>query len=140
MADGDVEEAASDDEYEGPVATQEEIEFLSESTGQSTDLCLLVLLEVSQVFSGTARMEVAAEMLMKRSKVGTREAAETKENEDPDLEAALKLSMEPLPSEQDLPGSSEKMGSHQEEPPAASSSSSAPAPASNPPAHPSDDE
>lgn len=148
MVDADVEvEAASDDEYDGPVATQEEIELLSESTGQSTDLCLLVLLEVSAHFSGPARMEVAAEMLMKRSlkvALGTR-MAETKEDEDPDLEAALKLSMEPLPSEDsDLPGS-EKMGSHQEEPPAAaSSSSSAPArparPASNPPALASDDE
>ena len=39
--------------------------LLSESTGQSRDRCLAALLDVASVGSGTARLEMAAEKLMR---------------------------------------------------------------------------
>eukprot|EP00438_Fugacium_kawagutii_P012839 Skav200131 [mRNA] locus=scaffold4172:109515:110336:+ [translate_table: standard] len=101
---GEEEEVSEhEDDYDGPVVTTEEINLLSESTGQSEDLCLLVLMEASHHFSGAAKLEMAAEMLMKRLEQKEKNEKTQKENEDPgdgdNLEAALKLSMQPLDQE-----------------------------------------
>ena len=45
--------------------TEEDVTLLSESTGQSRDRCLAALLDVASVGSGTARLEMAAEKLMR---------------------------------------------------------------------------
>ena len=44
---------------------EEDVTLLSESTGQSRDRCLAALLDVTSVGSGTARLEMAAEKLMR---------------------------------------------------------------------------
>lgn len=59
---GEINEAASDASVEVP---EEDVTLLSESTGQSRDRCLAALLDVTSVGSGTARLEMAAEKLMR---------------------------------------------------------------------------
>lgn len=60
---GEMDEAASDASMEA--VTVEEVTLLRESTGQSHDRCLAALVDVASVSSGTARLEMAAEKLMR---------------------------------------------------------------------------
>lgn len=60
---GEMDEAGSDASAEE--VTEEDVTLLSESTGQSRDRCLAALLDVASVGSGTARLEMAAEKLMR---------------------------------------------------------------------------